>query len=154
MDNENILTTAGILIIYEDGTYTLVPKMKDYEYHVHYINHEICVNQNIKLSEMLKNCKIEEVLNMPSEFSKVINELTLNGNILLTNFACNYMGPTNYFGAYLPKRITDKQKETIKELELYIKELEFDHIAVYNEDYKRCKVNSSVDLLDFIEKKK
>ena len=29
MDNENILTTAGILIIYEDGTYTFavyVPK--------------------------------------------------------------------------------------------------------------------------------
>lgn len=152
MNNENILTTAGVLIVYEDGTYTIVPKMENYECHIHYINYEICVNQNKKLEEILKKCDIEEVLNMPSAFSKVINELTLNGNIILTNFACNYMGPTNYFGAYLPKKITDKQKEVIKELEIYIKELEFDHIAVYNEEYKRCKTTGSVDILDFIEK--
>lgn len=147
----NILTKAAILIIYEDGTYTLVPKMKGYDYHIYYIDYEIKNNNEI-LKDILKPCDIKSALKNPSEISIIINEINRNGNILLTNFACNYMGQTNYFGAYLPKILSEKQKDTIKELEEYIKELEFAHICQYNLEYERTKTTNSVDLLEFIEK--
>ncbi len=150
---DNILTNSALLIIYKDGNFTLIPKMKGFDCHINYIDYEIRTNNNLKLSELLNESDIKSVLDNPYEFLKIINSLTLNGNILLTNFACNYVGPTNYFSAYLPENISEEQYKTINNLKLYLKELEFDHIAQYNLEYKRVKGIESLDLLEVINKK-
>lgn len=151
-DNENVLTNAAIIIIYKDGEILKIPKKNNLNYHIEYINEEI--NNNYKLRLYLENCDIKGVLENPSDFLPIINELTLNGHIILINFACNYMGPTNYFAAYLPQKISDKQRETISYLELYIKELEFDHIGVYSNKLRRVKMQQTLDLLNFVKNNK
>lgn len=150
---ENILTKSAVFIIYENGEYLIIPKIKGLDYHINYIDYEIKNNDNLRLAKILEYCDVKAVLDEPYKFSIIINELTSKGNIILTNFACNYMGSTNYFGAYIPEKISDSQKETIKDLEMFIKELEFDHIAQYNLEYKRAKTLASVDFLETVNLK-
>lgn len=148
--DDNILTKSAVLIIYENGDYLLIPKKEGLNNHIHYIDYEI-KNGNKRLEELLKECDLNSVIENPYNFINVINTLTENKNIILINYACNYMGTTNYFAADIPEVINDKQKNTIKEFEEYIKELEFDHIGQYNTEYSRVKTTTSVDLIEHIK---
>jgi len=148
---DNILTKVAILIIYEDGQYTIIPKMEGYNNHIHYVVYEIKNNNNSKLANLLKDVDLDEIIKEPSKFLAVANALTKTGNIIFLNWACNYMGPTNYYSVNIPKSISEKAKDTIKIFEEYIKELEFDHIGVYNDEFQRNKVIASKDFFEVIK---
>lgn len=150
---DNILTSAAVLLIYENGEYLIIPKISGLDYHINYINYEIESNNNLRISEILKDFDIESVTNDPANSLILFNEITKKGNIVLINVACNYIGNTNYFSAYLPETINDSQKEILKELNAYIKELEFMVIGQYNTEYNRIK-SIDAENLDYLMKNK
>lgn len=148
---EDILTTSAIVIIYPDGQILTIPKMPNLDYHIQYINYEINNNDNICLRAILKECDLEIILSNPSNLFPVINEITKNGSIILTNLACNYMGKTNCFAAYLPAEISLEQDFKINELEILLKTLEYMNIGKYDPIQKRVKGIESTDFIKIVK---
>ena len=141
MDLEN----DAILIIYKDGNILELKKQKGIDYHINYIENEIENNEVLKSqidSNLLKSVQ------SPNESAKIFNELAKNGNILLTNLGCNFLGATNVYFAFLPSELSNFQKEVIKNNINMLDSMEYYSFNIYDENKERC---ASTDFLNFQE---
>lgn len=139
------LENDALLIIYRDGNSLEIKKQKGVDYHINYIENEIKNNEVLKAQ--IDNSLLQS-LESPNESAKIFNEFAKNGNILLANLGCNFLGPTNAYFAFIPSELSRCQKEFIKNNINLLDSMEYYSFNIYDENKERC---ASTNFINFQE---